>query len=131
MLYFILPFLFIQEPDYPKKLQELNFVYQNCLDEGKFMMNCSMDFYSQMEKLMNCILVDFQENSLKEKSDLILRNQTEWETKTLPRFNRIDQRLDSVTGLYGKTPLDEVMFAYNQRALIIEERIIELIDQLK
>lgn len=129
--YLILSFLFIQEPDYQKKLQELNVTYQNCLDEGKAMVNCSRDFLSQMGELMDRILIDFQENAPKEKSDLILQNQREWEVKIQDKFNLINQRLDSVTSSNGAVPQDEVMFSYNDKALIIEERIIELIDQLK
>lgn len=129
--YLILSLLFIQEPDYQKKLQELNVTYQNCLDEGKAMVNCSRDFLSQMGELMDRILIDFQENAPKEKSDLILQNQRDWEVKIQDKFNLINQRLDSVTLSNGAVPRDEVMFAYNDKALIIEERIIELIDQLK
>ncbi|MDI1324309.1 MAG: hypothetical protein PSV36_16270 [Algoriphagus sp.] len=129
--YLILSLLFIQDPDYPKKLQELNVTYQNCLDEGKAMVNCSRDFLSQMGELMDRILMDFQENSPKEKSDLILQNQSEWEVKIQEKFNLINQRLDSLTLSSGAIPHDELMFAYNDKARIFEERIIELIDQLK
>ncbi len=129
--YLILSLLFIQEPDYQKKLQELNVTYQNCLDEGRAMVNCSRDFLSQMGELMDRILIDFQENSPKEKSDLILQNQREWEVKIQDKFNLINQRLDSVTLSNGAVPQDEVMFSHNDKARIFEERIIELIDQLK
>lgn len=95
------------------------------------MVNCSMDFLSQMGELMDRILIDFQENAPKEKSDLILQNQREWEVKIQNKFNLINQRLDSVTLSNGAVPQDEVMFSYKDKALIIEERIIELIDQLK
>lgn len=105
--------------------------YQNCLDEGRAMVNCSWDFLSQMGELMDRILIDFQENSPKEKSDLILQNQREWEVKIQDKFNLINQRLDSVTLSNGAVPQDEVMFSHNDKARIFEERIIELIDQLK
>ena len=129
--YLILSLLFIQELDFPKKLQELNVTYQNCLDEGKSMANCSRDFLSQMGELMDRIIMDFKENTPKEKSDLILQNQREWEVKIQDKFNLINQRLDSVTLSSGAVPQDELMFSYNDRARIIEERIIELIEQLK
>lgn len=129
--YLILSLLFIQEPDYQKKLQELNVTYQHCLDEGKAMVNCSRDFLSKMGELMDRILLDFQENAPKEKSDLILQNQKEWEVKIQDKFNLINQRLDSVTLSSEAIPHDELMFSYNDKARIIEERIIELIDQLK
>lgn len=105
--------------------------YQNCLDEGKSMANCSRDFLSQMGELMDRIIMDFKENTPKEKSDLILQNQREWEVKIQDKFNLINQRLDSVTLSSGAVPQDELMFSYNDRARIIEERIIELIEQLK
>ncbi len=129
--YLILSFLFIQEPDYPKKLQELNETYQNCLDEGKAMVNCSRDFLSQMGDLMDRILIDFQENAPKEKSDLILQNQKEWEAKIQDKFNLINQRLDSLALTNSVVPQDDVMFANNDKARIFEERIIELIDLLR
>lgn len=128
--YLILSFLLIQEPDYLKKLQEHNSTYQNCLDEGKAMMNCSRDFLSQMGELMDRILIDFQENAPKEKSDLILQNQREWEVKIQDKLNLVDQRLDSLA-LNGAIPQDDVMFANNDKARVFEERIIELIDQLE
>jgi mevalonate kinase len=109
--YLILSFLLIQEPDYQKKLQELNVTYQNCLDEGKIMVNCSRDFLSQMGELMDRILIDFQENAPKEKSDLILQNQREWEAKIQEKFNLINQRLDSLTLSSGAVPQDELMFS--------------------
>ncbi len=87
-------------------------------------MNCSRDFLSQMGELMDRILIDFQENASKEKSDLILQNQREWEVKIQDKFNLINQRLDSITLSNGAVLRDEVMFAYNDKALIIEERMI-------
>ena len=131
MLYLILALFYIQEPDYQKKIEELNVTYQNCLDEGIAMVNCSRDFLSQMGELMDRILFDFQENSSKEKSDLILQNQREWEVKIQGKFNLIDQRLDSLALKNGAIPQDDVMFANYDKARIFEERIIELIDQLK
>lgn len=130
-LYLILSLLFIQEPDYQKKIENLNVTYQNCLDEGKAMVNCSRDFLSQMGELMDLILLDIKENAPKDKSDLILQNQREWEVKIQDKFNLINQRLDSLALTNGEVPNDEVMFANNDRARIFEERIIELIDQLK
>lgn len=131
MLYLILALFYIQEPDYQKKIEELNVTYQNCLDEGIAMVNCSRDFLSQMGELMDRILFDFQENSSKEKSDLILQNQREWEVKIQGKFNLIDQRLDSLALKNGAIPQDDVMFANYDKGRIFEERIIELIDQLK
>lgn len=95
------------------------------------MVNCSTDFLSQMGGLMDQILIDIQENAPKEKSDLILQNQREWEVKIQDKFNLINQRLDSVSLSSGVVPHDDVMFANNDRARIFEERIVELIDQLK
>jgi mevalonate kinase len=129
--YLFLSLLFIQEPDYQKKIVELNVTYQNCLDEGKAMVNCSRDFLSQMGELMDRILLDIQKNAPREQSDLILQNQSEWEVKIQEKFNLINQRLDSVSLSSGVVPQDDVMFANNDRARIFEDRIIELIDLLK
>lgn len=129
--YLILSFLLIQEPDYPKKLQEHNSTYQNCLDEAKIMVNCSRDFLSQMGDLMDRILLDIQENAPKEKSDSILQNQRGWEVKIQDKFNLINQRLDSLALTNSAVPQDDVMFANNDKARIFEERIIELIDLLR
>ncbi|MDG1277586.1 MAG: hypothetical protein P8O16_09920 [Algoriphagus sp.] len=129
ILNFLLLFsLFITEtPDYEKQLALLNETHQNCLGEGKFMMNCSMDFYNQLEELMNLILLDFQENASKEKLNSILESQKVWEIRILPEFTLINQKLDSATAPNGAVPLDELMFAYNDRARIIEDRINQLI----
>lgn len=129
-LILIFQLLISQEPDYPKRVLEINETYQKCLDEGKFMKNCSLEFYSQMDELMGLILLDFRENESKEKSDYIHQNQKEWEVKIQSRFDKINQRLDSVTANNGSAPQDEVMFADNERAQIIEERIVELIKLL-
>lgn len=131
MLYLILALFYIQEPDYQKKIEELNVTYQNCLDEGKSMVNCSRDFLSQMGDLMDRILIDIQKNAPKEKSDLILQNQREWEVKIQDKFDLINQRLDSLALTNGAVPQDDVLFANNDRARIFEERIIELIEKLK
>jgi hypothetical protein len=131
MLYLILALFYIQEPDYQKKIEELNVTYQNCLDEGKSMVNCSRDFLSQMGELMDRILIDIQKNAPKEKSDLILQNQREWEVKIQDKFDLINQRLDSLALTNGVVPQDDVLFANNDRARIFEDRIAELIDQLK
>ena len=129
ILNFLLLFsLFITEtPDYEKQLALLNETHQNCLDEGKFMMNCYMDFYNQLEELMNLILLDFQENASKEKLNSILESQKAWEIRILPEFTLINQKLDSATAPNGAVPLDELMFAFNDRARILEDRINQLI----
>ncbi len=131
MLYLILALFYIQEPDYQKKIEELNVTYQNCLDEGKSMVNCSRDFLSQMGELMDRILIDIQKNAPKEKSDLILQNQREWEVKIQDKFDLINQRLDSLALTNGAVPQDDVLFANNDRARIFEDRIAELIEKLK
>jgi len=129
ILNFLLLFsLFITEnPDYEKQLALLNETHQNCLDKGKFMMNCSMDFYDQLEELMNLILLDFQENASKEKLNSILESQKAWEIRIKPEFNLINQKLDSATAPNGAVALDELIFAYNNRARIIEDRVNQLI----
>ena len=131
MLYLILALFYIQEPDYQKKIEELNMTYQNCLDEGKSMVNCSRDFLSQMGDLMDRILIDIQKKAPKEKSDLILQNQREWEVKIQDKFDLINQRLDSLALTNGAVPQDDVLFANNDRARIFEDRIAELIEKLK
>ncbi len=127
----LLSLFFTKAPDYKKQLAALKETYQNCLDEGKFMMNCSRDFYDQLEELMNHILLDFQENASQEKLEAILESQEEWEIEIQPEFSLINQKLDSVTGPNGAVPLDDLMFAYNDRARIIEDRINQLILFLK
>lgn len=130
MLILLLALFYIQEPDYPKKLQEINVTYQNCLDEGQAMVGCSRVFLSQMGELMDQILVDFQENSTKEKKDSLLQNQKEWEVKIQDKFDLINHKLDSLAQSNGAVPHDEMMIANNDKAMSIEERIVELIKRL-
>jgi len=123
--------LFLNSQDYEKQLAVLNETYQNCLDEGKFMMNCSRNFYNQLEELMNHILLDFQENASQEKLDAILESQEEWEIRIKPEFTLINKKLDSAIAPNEAVPQDELMFAYHDRARIIEDRISQLILFLK
>lgn len=64
---FLIFLLFLNSQDYEKQLAALNETYQNCLDEGKIMVNCSRDFLTQATELMNLILEDYQKNGFKKK----------------------------------------------------------------
>ena len=80
---------------------------------------------------MNHILLDFQENASQEKLDAILESQEEWEIRIKPEFTLINKKLDSAIAPNWAVPQDELMFAYHDRARIIEDRISQLILFLK
>ena len=128
---FLIFLLFLNSQDYEKQLAALNETYQNCLDEGKIMVNCSRDFLTQATELMNLILEDYQKTASKRKFSRFLLNQKNWEVEKNKKFEKINSQLDSVQEVHGMIPMDELMFARNDRARIIEDRINQLILFLK
>lgn len=131
MLYFILLLTFIQPADYQKKLDEINTSYQNCLDEGKIMVNCSQTFLSEIDQLLLEVLTDIKESFTNEQVDSLLQNQKDWELRREHQSNLLNKRLDSLAKVDGMLSQDDRMFAYNEKALFIEKRIQELILHLK
>lgn len=131
MLYFILLLTFIQPADCQKKLDEINTSYQNCLDEGKIMVNCSQTFLSEMDQLLYEFLTDIKESFTNEQVDSLLQNQKGWELRREHQSNLLNNRLDSLAKVDGMVSQDDRMFTYNEKALFIEKRIQELILHLK
>lgn len=131
MLYFILLLTFIQPADCQKKLDEINTSYQNCLDEGKIMVNCSQTFLSEMDQLLYEVLTDIKESFTNEQVDSLLQNQKDWELRREHQSNLLNNRLDSLAKVDGLVSQDDRMFTYNEKALFIEKRIQELILHLK
>ncbi|WP_026955135.1 hypothetical protein [Algoriphagus vanfongensis] len=131
MLYFILLLTFIQPADCQKKLDEINTSYQNCLDEGKIMVNCSQTFLSEMDQLLYEVLTDIKESFTNEQVDSLLQNQKDWELRREHQSNLLNNRLDSLAKVDGMVSQDDRMFTYNEKALFIEKRIQELILHLK
>jgi len=120
----------------PCKSQTINTVdsldneCQACLDEGKFMLGCTITFYNQMDSLLNKVYKKLRSSLDSSKRDGLIKEEKEWLRKRDKYFNQTRAKLEKVQKANGYLPQDDEMFMYEDNARFVKKRILELIKRL-
>lgn len=100
--------------------------YQHCLAEGKSQYNCALQYYSQMDSLLNMVYRQLYDNLDNNRRATLQISQAQWEEKKQTYFKDIDLRVEK------KRPqtlagLDDDMIVTDNKATFLKTRIIELL----
>ncbi len=101
--------------------------YHNCLDKGTNMFDCSKEFYTKMDNLLNVVYG----NLIHTCSEIQRRNlkieQKEWLIKRNSYFQKTLTKLEEESKEVGFVPQDNDMFRIDNNASFVKVRVIQLL----
>jgi uncharacterized protein YecT (DUF1311 family) len=109
-----------------KKVNEFENKYQNCLDSGNGMQNCSINFYSTSDSLLNVAYKNLRiKLSITEQNNLKIEQQ-KWLKKRDAYFKKVF--LDAKNENSGNSETsDFTMFYFNKKSKFVIDRVKELV----
>jgi len=118
-------FTFSAQAQTLKELAGIDEKYQACLDKGDMMLNCSQDYYSQMDSLLNVAYNKLRRPMNQDERAVLKSEQLKWLGKRDAQFKKIDKEYSSFGGNDG------IMMVTNAKALFVRKRVEELIRKLE
>ncbi|SDF22793.1 lysozyme inhibitor LprI family protein [Chitinophaga filiformis] len=100
--------------------------YQLCLAAGKSQYNCALQYYTQMDSLLNTVYRQLYDNLDNNRRTTLQISQAQWEEKRQTYFKDIDLRVEKKRAqtLAG---LDDDMIVTDNKATFLKTRVIELL----
>jgi uncharacterized protein YecT (DUF1311 family) len=100
--------------------------YQLCLSNGKSNYNCALQYYTQMDSLLNKVYRQLYDNLDNNRRQTLQISQSQWEEKRQHYFREIDVRVEK------KRPqtlagLDDDMIVTDNKAAFLKTRVVELL----
>jgi len=110
--------------NFKTSLNKLKTENQNCLDTGDFMYNCSVNFYSKSDSLLNVVYNSIRKNINQNEKNNLRIQQIQWLKQRDIKFKQITNQ---DTGLGNG--LDDLMAKNQFRSKIVNERTSFLISR--
>ena len=126
-LIFGLIFLFfinVNSQNFSHELDIIEKENQECLDKGKFMLNCSVKYYQENDSLLNVVYDKIKRNLNSEEKLKFSESQIEWLELRDKEFKKINSENSGLGN-----GLDDKMFEYQKKADFVSERIKYLINE--
>ena len=126
ILIIILTFNFCSYSQTLKKVEELEDKYQACLDSGNEIKNCSLNFYTTSDSLLNVAYKNLRiKLNATEQNDLKIEQQ-KWLKKRDAYFKKaFVEAKDENSG--DTETSDFTMFYFHKKIMFVTERVRELI----
>jgi uncharacterized protein YecT (DUF1311 family) len=105
---------------------------QKCLDKGQYMLGCSLNFYNQMDSLLNVVYFKLYHSLDTSNQGKLKKEQKLWLTKRDKIFKLNAQKTHEEAvkdGFDGGQ--DERMILADKNATVVKQRVLELIGRLK
>ena len=100
--------------------------YQRCLTKGQYMYGCALEYYQQMDSMLDIVYRQLYSNLDTSRRKYLKVEQVQWKEKKESYFKLLDTRVEK---LRKKTlaGLDDQFIATDQKAAYIKERVTALI----
>jgi len=108
-------------------IEEIKTQYQNCLDNGNFMLGCSYEYYNKADSLLDMVCHKIEVGLKKDQREQFRKEQTKWLKKRNAYFKKIRKRNLVIDHLATD---DQKMMVADEQAEFIFERVEELIKRL-
>lgn len=118
------------ERDFTFEIEQLSKKHQKCLDSGKNMINCSRQFYSEMNQMLKIVFEECEISLTESEKESLKREQHLWSKKREQYFAEQNQNFKDKIKSEEWGP-DMYMIVYQNDADFVKARIIELIDRMK
>ena len=111
-----------------KTVKELEAKNQKCLDNGADGLGCSIEYYKQMDALLNTVYNKLRANLNADEKSKLKKEQQLWLKK---RDKYAEEQYDETAEILGTTQgQDFKMILRHTEAEFVKERVIELIKRL-
>lgn len=115
-----------------KTVDSLQNEEQKCLDKGQYMLGCSLNFYDQMDSLLNVVYFKLYHSLDTINQTNLKREQKRWLVKRDNIFKLNSQKIHKEAVKEGfDGGQDERMIIAEKNAIVVKQRVLELIVQLK
>lgn len=104
--------------------------HQKCLDSGIDMLNCSKNFYLQMDSILNVVYNKLRRNLNPKEKEVLKKEQLSWlkDRDIFFKKQNIEFEKKFNGGEWGS---DMYMITYQNDAEFVKKRVIFLMSQLK
>ncbi|MBW8686070.1 lysozyme inhibitor LprI family protein [Chitinophaga rhizophila] len=102
--------------------------YQDCLSEGSDHYNCAVQYYAQMDSLLNTVYHQLYENLDTIRRHSLELSQQQWKEKRENYFKEIDVRVEKKRPM-TLAGLDDDMIVTDNKAAFLRRRVMELISK--
>jgi uncharacterized protein YecT (DUF1311 family) len=108
-------------------LDSLESQYQQCLSSDHRMYDCAVNYYQQLDSLLNSTLQQLYSNLDQDKLQQLQSDQSAWEEKKTEYFKKIDERVER---MHKRTleGLDDEMISTDNKAAYIRQRLTSLLN---
>lgn len=106
-----------------QQIEQMEHVYQNCLDSGVHMLQCSDEFYKKMDNVLNEVYKDLRSKLDSSQKAGLRAQQLLWLKKRDQYFTKVYSEVKA-DGLTGE---DYQIGVLDKKAEFVKDRIIELI----
>ena len=103
--------------------------YQQCLSEGNSPYNCALQYYEQMDSLLNKVYRQLYSNLDNNHRESLQVSQQQWTEKKEAYFKDIDLRAERKRPL-TLAGLDDDMIVTDNKAAYLKNRVIELLSSM-
>ncbi|RFS23427.1 DUF1311 domain-containing protein [Chitinophaga silvatica] len=107
-------------------LDSLESNYQQCLGSSQRMYDCAVNYYRQLDSLLNNTLKQLYSSLDKDRQQQLQQEQVVWEEKKEEYFKKIDERVEK---MHKRTMegLDDDMISTDNKAAYIKQRLTALL----
>jgi uncharacterized protein YecT (DUF1311 family) len=131
LIFLLLIFLSCKpEKDYKPEIEQLSIKHQKCLDSGKNMMECSRQFYFEMNQMLNIVYEDCRISLNESEQESLKKEQLLWLKKRDQYF--AEQNRDFSYKIKSEEwGQDMYMIVYQNDADFVKARVVELISKME
>lgn len=106
-----------------KDIQQLDTIYQHCLNKGENMYGCTVTYYNLLDSCLNVAYKQLHNKLGKTQQLSLKQEELDWLKTRDQKFKAIDKN-NSYPGQDGE------MMKQNQKDAIVKERVLQLIKKL-
>ena len=115
-----------------KTIDSLQNEEQKCLDKGEYMLGCLLDFYDQMDSLLNVVYFKLYYSLDTSNQSKLKKEHKFWLTKRDNIFKLNTQKVHKEAVKEGfDGGQDERMILAEENVTVVKQRVLKLIERLK
>ena len=107
-------------------VDSLELRYEHCLGEGNNVYNCALQYYSQMDSLLNTVYRQLYSKLDNNRRESLQVSQQRWVEKKEAYFRNIEERADKKRPL-TLPGLNDDMIVTDNKAEFLKNRVVELL----
>lgn len=107
-------------------LDSIDQAYQACLDSGVYMYGCSVNYYAQMDSMLNVVYNSRMKNEDTALKARLKQDERKWLIRRDVYFKKLEKNLDTRVRKYGPVQ-DDAMIMVDKKARFVRNRVLYLL----